>query len=135
MLVPPSLPTLCNHFNFACFFLDVFSSGRLLIIVSHFDAYYSAIEDGEVVAEDVARDIVRRRIKKKFNSDFPCESIAFMSCLWADYSKAFSTLNDREKKKLEKSLSVCEDKFEFEEQPSPELTLLKASRLEETEKK
>lgn len=113
----------------------MFSSGRLLIIVSHFDAYYSAIEDGEVVAEDVACDIVCRRIKKKFNADFPRESIAFMSCLWADYSKAFSNLTDREKRKLERSLSVCEDKFEFEEQPSPELTLLKASRLEETEKK
>lgn len=113
----------------------MFSSGRLLIIVSHFDAYYSAFEDGEVVAEDVACGIVCSRIKEKFDSDFPRGSIVFMSCLWAHYSKAFSTFKAEIQTKVAKSLSLCEDKFEFEEQPSTELTLLKASRLEETEKK
>ena len=105
-------------------------------MITHFDAYYTAHEDGATVSKDTVCSIICSRIKQHFSdSVFPPESIVFVSCTWAECAKVFNTLDDRAKNKLEGYLLICADKFEFAKQPSSQLQLQKASHLDDVEEK
>ena len=117
------------------FTVDLFSSGRLLIVVSQFDHYYTAIDDADAVTEDHVCEVICARIKERFDADFSSENIVFVSGDWAQHARIYLNLDDTTKQQLYYRIMSGKRICDSDRKLPDDVILLKASRIEEFEDK
>ena len=84
-----------------------------MIAVTHFDAYYAALEVNERANVEHVKELVCMTIKKATSRDFPQESVVPVCSQWAFIAKQLSC-QPQNKHLLQKALrclKVCPDEY------------------------
>ena len=84
-----------------------------MIAVTHFDAYYAALEVNEKANVEHVKELVCMTIKKATSRDFPLESVVPVCSQWAFIAKQL-LCQPQNKNLLQKALrclEVCPDEY------------------------